>query len=367
MASRVTELLAEAVEALGGEARPGQVTMAEAVATAFEKDEHLLVQAGTGTGKSLAYLVPALLHPDRVVVATATLALQHQLMERDLPRLVEALGTDSALDTSFAVMKGRSNYACLHRVREGAPDDDGAVTLDLPVGAMGAKVVELREWAQEQAAEGGTGEKDLAPRHTDREWRQVSVASKDCLTRAKCPFGDDCFAERARDKAAASHIVVTNHAMLAIDAIDGVPMLPSYEDLVVDEAHELAARVTTSATQDLLAAEVERAGRRCARHVEGMEAADLEDAGAGLRAAITVTTPGRLPTLPEAIAEALVIVRDAARALLSALPKGDISAVDPNWNSTQSPFCSQRNAGGGMRAALQAEKIRSIPRPHVSI
>src|SRR3712207_6019596 len=119
---------------------------------------HLLVQAGTGTGKSLAYLVPALLHPDRVVVATATLALQHQLVERDLPRLVEAVA-DSGADTSYAVLKGRSNYACLHRVREGVPDDQGAL-VQLPEGSLGQKVLELRAWAEQDAEAGGSGERD---------------------------------------------------------------------------------------------------------------------------------------------------------------------------------------------------------------
>ena len=112
--SSVAATLARAVEALGGEERTGQITMAEAVAEAMMGGDHLLVQAGTGTGKSLAYLVPALLHDSRVVVATATLALQHQLVERDLPRLVEAVGDLPGVDTSYAVLKGRSNYACLH-------------------------------------------------------------------------------------------------------------------------------------------------------------------------------------------------------------------------------------------------------------
>src|SRR5689334_22332667 len=118
--------------------------MAEAVADAMVTGEHLLVQAGTGTGKSLAYLVPALVHDKRVVVATATLALQHQLVERDIPRLVEAVKGEG-VDTSYAVLKGRSNYACLHRIREGVPDDQGAL-VQLPEGSMAKKVLELREW-----------------------------------------------------------------------------------------------------------------------------------------------------------------------------------------------------------------------------
>ena len=119
----VREVLAAAVEALGGQERPGQIAMAEAVSDAFDDQRHLVVQAGTGTGKSLAYLVPALLHDRRVVVATATLALQHQLVERDIPRLVEAVQqAHPEVDASYAVLKGRSNYACLHRIREGVPE-----------------------------------------------------------------------------------------------------------------------------------------------------------------------------------------------------------------------------------------------------
>ncbi|WP_372736836.1 DEAD/DEAH box helicase, partial [Nocardioides sp.] len=152
----VVEVLAAAVEALGGERRDGQVQMAEAVAEAMADGNHLLVQAGTGTGKSLAYLVPSLLHDRRVVIATATLALQHQLVERDLPRLVEAVGDKPGVDATYAVLKGRSNYACLHRIREGVPDDQG-VLIEAPKGSMATKVLELRSWAEEQVESKGTG------------------------------------------------------------------------------------------------------------------------------------------------------------------------------------------------------------------
>ena len=333
----VAELLATAVEALGGSTREGQVRMAEAVAEAFGKEEHLLVQAGTGTGKSLAYLVPALLHDKRVVVATATLALQHQLVERDLPRLTQALkarkGPDERrLDTTYAVLKGRANYACLHRIREGVPDDQGTLTMDIAMGDMAKKVLELRAWADEEANEGGTGERDNAPRHTDREWRQVSVTSRDCLTAAKCPFGQECFAERAREKAAKAHLVITNHSLLAIDAIEGIPMIPEYDAVVIDEAHELVTRVTQAATDELTFTDVDRAARRSQRHIDGSEADDLADAGDALKSAIQDTRAGRLETVPVDLADALVLVRDAARACLSAYPKpsgGDGESADP--------------------------------------
>ena len=323
----VTDLLSTAVSALGGQERAGQVQMAEAVADAMESGQHLLVQAGTGTGKSLAYLVPSLLHQDRVGVATATLALQHQLVERDLPRLVEAV-KDSGVDTSYAVLKGRSNYACLHRIREGVPDDQGTLEVELPTGSLGKKVLELREWAEEQAEDGGSGERDNAPRHTDKEWRQVSVNHRECLGAAKCPFGQECFAERAKEKAHKSHLIVTNHSLLAIDAIEGVPMIPEYDVVVIDEAHELTTRVTQAATDELWAAEVERAARRSQRHVDGDQANDLADAADALRAAINDARPGRFDRIPDDLLDALVLVRDAARACVSAYPKADQSGKD---------------------------------------
>jgi ATP-dependent DNA helicase DinG len=316
----VAGALAAAVRELGGQERTGQVQMAQAVADAMVDGKHLLVQAGTGTGKSLAYLVPSLLHDQRVVVATATLALQHQLVERDLPRLVAALEDHPGVDASYAVLKGRSNYACLHRVREGAPDDQG-VLVEVPEGSLGKKVLELRTWAEKQAEDGGSGERDAAPRHTDREWRQVSVGHRDCLGAAKCPFGTECFVEVAREQAHRSHLIVTNHSLLAIDAIEGVPMIPDYDVVVIDEAHELTARVTQAATDELSVADVERAARRSQRHVEGDQADDLADAAEVLHGAIADSSPGRFERVPQHLADALVLVRDAARACLSAYPK----------------------------------------------
>jgi ATP-dependent DNA helicase DinG len=322
---RVREVLAAAVDGLGdqglvGEERPGQITMAEAVATAMEDRRHLLVQAGTGTGKSLGYLVPALLHHDRVVVATATLALQHQLVERDLPALMDSAGPLVEDHRGFAVLKGRSNYACLHRVREGVPDDQGAL-VEMPEGSLGAEVVALREWVEEQTQGSGTGERDHAPRHTDRVWRQVSVSHRECLGAAKCPFGTECFAERAKERAMRSQLVVTNHSLLAIDAVEGIPMLPEYDVVVVDEAHELVSRVTQAATDELSGSDIDRVARRAQRHVEGDQADDLADAGEVLREAIAECRPGRIDAVPQLLGDALVLVRDAARALVSALPK----------------------------------------------
>ena len=321
----VRTVLHAAVSAVGGEDRPGQLEMAEAVAKALCNGEHLLVQAGTGTGKSLAYLVPSLLHHKRVVIATATLNLQHQLVERDIPALKEAARVELGEVPHHAVIKGRGNYACLHRIREGAPDDQGAL-IEVPEGTLGAEVLELRSWAEEQSEGGHIADRDSAPPHNERAWRQVSVSARECLGAAKCPYGSECFAERAREDAQDAQVVVTNHALLAIDAIDGVPMLPEYDAVIVDEAHELAARVTQASTDELSTQIIERAGRRARSKVEGKEADDLTDAADALADVLARTEQGRIDTPEQSLQEALQLIRDAARACWSAFPKESADA-----------------------------------------
>ncbi len=316
----VRTVLHAAVSAVGGEDRPGQLEMAEAVAKALRDKEHLLVQAGTGTGKSLAYLVPSLLHDKRVVIATATLNLQHQLVERDIPALKEAARATMGEVPHHAVIKGRGNYACLHRIREGAPDDQGAL-IEVPEGTLGAEVLELRTWAEEQSEGGHIADRDSAPPHTERAWRQVSVSARECLGAARCPYATECFAELAREDAQDARVVVTNHALLAIDAIDGVPMLPEYDAVIVDEAHELAARVTQASTDELSTQIIERAGRRARSKVDGKEADDLTDAADALADVLARTEQGRIDVPDQPLQEALQLVRDAARSCWSAFPK----------------------------------------------
>jgi ATP-dependent DNA helicase DinG len=315
----VDAVLAAAVAALNGERREGQVEMANAVANTFNSGEHLLVQAGTGTGKSLGYLVPSLLRDSRVVVATATLALQHQLVERDLPALLDAAEPILGARPSYAVLKGRSNYACLHRLREGIPDDQGTL-IEAPAGPLGAQVLKLREWAEQAVQQEESGDRDAAPVHNDRAWAQVSVSSRECLGASRCPYGVECFAERARAEAMAARIVVTNHALLAIDALEGIPVLPEHDAVVVDEAHELAARVTAAASAELSPQMIERAARRARAFVEGGEDEGLTDAGELLKVAVEAARPGRIETMPDALAGAVARVRDTARAVWSAIP-----------------------------------------------
>ena len=316
------DLLHAAVAELGGTQRVGQDEMALAVAAAFDEQRHVLVQAGTGTGKSLAYLVPAALRAidgsgTPVVVATATLALQSQLVERDLPTLAPVVERVQGRPLSWAVAKGRRNYACLHRVREGAPDDDGVLISAADAGGsgpLGQEVVRARRWAEQQAEEGGTGEREkLLPGVSERAWAQVSVSAQECLGATRCPYGSECFAERARARAERADVVVTNHALLAIHAIDGVPVLPEFDALVVDEGHELVGRVTGSATQELTAGVLERAVRRCRSLVDEGAVDALTDAGAALTAALDEAPVGRLEPVPGGVREAAAGVRDAVR------------------------------------------------------
>ncbi|MEU4180485.1 ATP-dependent DNA helicase [Streptomyces sp. NPDC026589] len=327
------ELLHAAVTAVGGTERPGQVTMAEAVAEAVDDQSHLLVQAGTGTGKSLGYLVPALAHGERVVVATATLALQRQLVERDLPRTVESLHPLLRRRPQFAMLKGRSNYLCLHRLHEGVPQDEEEGLFDqfeaaAPSSKLGQDLLRLRDWSDETE----TGDRDdLTPGVSDRAWAQISVSSRECLGATKCAYGAECFAEAARERAKLADVVVTNHALLAIDAIEGAPVLPSHEVLIVDEAHELVSRVTGVATGELTPAQVNRAVRRAAKLVNEKAADALQTAAEGFERVMELALPGRLEEVPEDLAYALMALRDAARTVISAIgATRDKSVEDEN-------------------------------------
>ena len=334
---RVRKLLSAAVDAIGGSERPGQVQMAEAVAAALNSGEHLLVQAGTGTGKSLAYLVPALLYADAAdrptVVATATLALQAQLVDRDLPSLAQAVEPILGRTPRWAALKGRANYACLHRVRVGVPDDQGELVPVTAVRstALGAEVMRARNWAEEQASTAATGDRDrLEPGVSDHAWAQVSVSARECLGAAKCPYGSQCFAERARADANDVDVIVTNHALLAIDALDRVPVLPEHDVVVVDEGHELAARVTNIATAELSPAFVERAAKRARSFVETEASDTLSESAENLRSAVADIVPGRLDELPDILSAAVVGIRDAARRVQSAFATGSSANREPD-------------------------------------
>jgi ATP-dependent DNA helicase DinG len=327
----VPALLTAAVAAIGGAERSGQVSMARAVARAIETGEHLAVQAGTGTGKSLAYLVPAALHARQqqatVVVSTATIALQRQLIDRDLPRLADAVEPLLGRAPTFAILKGRRNYLCRMRL-SGSPADDPQDALFSPAAAseIGRQVARLHQWS----ATTTSGDRDeLVPGVDERAWRQVSVTARECIGAQRCPLAGQCFAERAREQAALADIVVTNHALLAIDAIEGGQVLPEHDVVIIDEAHDLADRVTSVAADELSAPAVDAAARRLGRLATEEATARLRDAGQGLGAALDSTAAGRIDDLAGALAAALAAVRDAAGACAADVRASARGGEDP--------------------------------------
>jgi ATP-dependent DNA helicase DinG len=317
----MTTLLHTAVTSIGGAERPGQVTMATAVEHAIETEEHLAVQAGTGTGKSLAYLIPAVRHAlvdsATVVVSTATIALQRQLIDRDLPRLADALTPVLGRAPTFAILKGRRNYLCLHRLQVGAPEDpEESLFEPQSVSATGRQVQRLTEWAGETE----TGDRDeLVPGVSEQAWRQLSVSAKECLGAQRCPYGTECFAEKARATAGEADVVVTNHALLAIDALGDYQILPEHDVIVIDEAHELVDRVTSVATAEVSGTAVEVAARRSGKVIDADLADRLMDAGEGVKSVLSELPAGRMDAMPHAAGLTLASVRDAAHACATAL------------------------------------------------
>lgn len=322
-------LLDEAVAATGGQNRAGQRTMAAHVAQALELQRHLLVQAGTGTGKSLGYLVPALARVGEsdqpIVVATATLALQAQIVNRDIPRLLQALEPRPESQAQVALLKGRNNYLCLHKLEGGYPEDEPDALFDMPssTSRVGEEVVRLREWADRTE----TGDRDeLKPGVSDRAWAQVSVSAAECLGR-RCPLVEECFSEMARSRAAEADIVITNHALLAINAFEGMKVLPEHETVIIDEAHELVDRVTGAVSGSLTVAMVRRAARSVKKHSKADSGA-LEMAAGTLETAFEGLAEGLLKGLDGRLLTAISAVNDAARtALTDTKPDGqDVDA-----------------------------------------
>ncbi|QAY62320.1 ATP-dependent DNA helicase [Xylanimonas allomyrinae] len=352
----VEELLDLAVARLGGGRREGQHRMAVEVDAAVEGRRHLLVQAGTGTGKSLGYLVPAVRHAvladERVIVSTATLALQRQVVTRDLPLVADAVAPLLPRTPKVALLKGWHNYLCRHKTSGGYPADD-ATLFDLSALAPGEGAADhpaeagrthrddgtasladhvrrLHAWARET----DSGDRDeLVPGVPDRAWRQVSVTSLECLGQ-RCPLLAECFPEQARAAAREADVVVTNHAMLGI-AVSGNPgVLPEHGVVIVDEAHELADRVTSAATVDLSLTTIEHAARLARRHA-ATETTQLDAAAQAFGSLVAQAPAGTFPLgLPDDLRTAVSAVRDAARELLTRVkPDGKAKDTPPNGGS----------------------------------
>ncbi|MDQ1415688.1 MAG: ATP-dependent helicase DinG [Acidimicrobiaceae bacterium] len=323
----------------GGDSRPGQRQMAAAVARAIAERRHLIVGAQTGTGKSLAYLVPALLSGSRVVVATATKALQDQLAKKDLPFLAERL----AIPFEFAVLKGRSNYLCRQRALEvaGAGDQlelgaatgpDGASSdgagSDGPgfdgaaLGAFGRQVRRLIEWSM--TAE--TGDRaDLPFEPQPRAWAMVSVSSTECPGANRCPSGDVCFAEAARAKAALADVVVVNTHLYATHLASAGAVLPPHDVVIFDEAHELEDVASSSLGLELVPGRFFGLARNAKPLITEAAVLDaIDDGGTRLSAVLDQRRGQRLAhPLPEEVETVLTVLRERVARVSAALRQVD--------------------------------------------
>ncbi len=297
----------------GGEARAGQREMAVSVASAIENDGHAVIQAGTGTGKSLAYLVPVVAAQRQTIVATATKALQDQLAQKDLPFLVEQTG--GAIE--FAVLKGRSNYLCLQRLDEA--EDGAAGTLEIDVDDDPLDPVTVKR-LREFAAASPTGDRAELSDIDDRTWRLVSVGRDECPGASRCPRGDDCLAERARRQAAAADVLIVNLHLYALDVMNP-GILPDHELVIIDEAHQLEDVMAEAAGRQLSPARVITTARAAAAILSEAEVTQAaEDTAVAIHAALEGQIGQRLLEGPTAeLGRAMDVTRSAADKILNAL------------------------------------------------
>ena len=330
---KVRSALSAAVFAIEGSPREGQIEMAEAVANALSDRHHLLVQAGTGTGKSLAYLVPALVHGKKVLVATATLALQRQLVERDLPRVKDALEKELKRSISFAVYKGVGNYLCLQKMNADDGTADSEVLVE--ISSLEKDARRLREWA---AKPGISGDRDDAPDVDRRVWLANSTSGRECVGADECRFGSECFAVNAKAKAQTADIVVTNHTLLAIEIVDSHPILPDRDAVILDEAHEFMDRTTQAVTEELTSGRVARAANMVRRHMPGKLADAFVKAAEGFADAMDEygqdyrtrsDEERKLSELPTALAAPVRKIKEAAEAVIAYI-SADSEIVDPD-------------------------------------
>lgn len=334
--SAAVAVLAEVVAAkAGGSTRPGQLAMTVAVDEALRSGRHLLVEAPTGTGKSLAYAVPAALHAlrcrrdapapagdgsaeredhgARVVISTATRALQEQLVEVDLPFVAGELAR-LGVPFTFAMLKGRANYLCRARIAEVEEPD-----ADL-FGEGDAQLRAVHEWA-EQTETGDRAELDVL---TDDTWAKVSLGPGECPGATVCAFGDTCFAERAKARAAEADVIVVNTHLYAAHLAAERRVLPDHAAVVFDEAHELESTFVSALTRTVSAGRLHAVALRCrAASAPGPLTEDLRTAAKALDAAIAGCVGTRVDVATGDLASALRSTALVTARLVAALAVGD--------------------------------------------
>jgi ATP-dependent DNA helicase DinG len=311
-----------------GEQRAGQIEMAEAVARSIVEGDHLVVEAGTGTGKTFAYLVPCIISGRRVVVATATKTLQDQLATKDLPFLAEHLDQPF----TFAVLKGRSNYICLQRVRE--LEADGTEQLALEIGGPkppSEEIAALARWSTTSLT-GDRSELTIEP--SPRAWAAVSVGPRECPGASKCPKGDDCFTERARRAASDADVVVVNLHLYGLHLATHGAVLPEHEVVIIDEAHQLEDIVAATSGVEITAGRFTALARNVAAIIADPDIVrDVDELGSMWRHSLTEERGRRIRgQLDGEPARILTLARariDKAMTALRAIPdesKGDVTA-----------------------------------------
>jgi ATP-dependent DNA helicase DinG len=333
MSAEVRKALDAAINAIGGKPRDGQIEMAEAVANALTDRHHLMVQAGTGTGKSLAYLVPALVHGRKVLVATATLALQRQLVERDLPAVVPALEKVLGREITYAIYKGVGNYICLAKMNSEEPDPDGEILLEASYLEKDAK--RLHAWAR---TEGVSGDRDDAPEVDRRVWAANSLSGRECVGADTCAWGSGCFAANAKAKAQTADVVVTNHTLLAIEIVDSHPILPERDAVILDEAHEFMDRTTQAVTEELTSSRVQRAAAMARKYMPGKFSDEFTNAADSFHDAMAdygedvkgdFAKQGRLEEIPQSLEHPIRKIRETATAVAQSLAS-DEEILEPD-------------------------------------
>ena len=275
--------------------------------------------------------MPALVHGKKVLVATATLALQRQLVERDLPKIQPALEKVLKRDLTFAVYKGVGNYLCLQKMNGAEQDPDGDMLME--IGALEKDQKRLKAWAK---TPGVSGDRDDAPDVDRRVWFANSVSGRECIGKDDCAFGSQCFAVAAKAKAQTADVVVTNHTLLAIEIVDNHAILPERDAVILDEAHEFMDRTTQAVTEELTAARVERAAAMATKHMPGKAAIAFKKAADDFAEAIAdfaadvrndPSKAGRLPELPRQLEAPIRKVKESSAAVV-ALINADSDIID---------------------------------------
>lgn len=310
-AQAARRILSTCINQIGGSERAEQVQMCNLVARSFSLPGSQLVGAGTGTGKSLAYLAAAfqraIEHGDRVVISTATLALQRQLLTCDIPTVVGACRELGYPPPTVAVLKGWSNYIC--RWKLAAPEEIEGLfpsyeAAEYSPSNIGKQLQRLREWAEET----DSGDRDELQRGVSlAAWQQASISPNQCQGKT-CRFYTDCFPRDARLKAQDADIIITNHALLSIEALTRAELLPEFDLLIVDEAHELPSRARSQACVSLTGSTIEKVARGVSKHFQ-LPVTALEQVTHDFKKIIEGLDEGELSELPKKLETTLTALQ----------------------------------------------------------